>query len=271
APTGTALRRAASASARSASRSVSDTCPAQCPRTTASIAIGRGTPSSVPRSIALEPEMTDPDRSHCRMLTTLVLALLGMSQPPRYHVDAIWFATEPNIPLHYLVLHADTTRVTDAADIFWLLRSQGMSKRVILFDAGYYRPEIMVKTKPARYERPSDAIRKLGVAPEAVTDVIVSHVHSDHVDGADLFPNAHIWIQKDEYEHYVDARGMPLSSTIDTVDAVMLAALKSQGRLTLIDGDDKEIIPGITVYTGGRHTYGSQYVGVATPAGTVVL
>ncbi|HZS62395.1 MAG TPA: N-acyl homoserine lactonase family protein [Gemmatimonadaceae bacterium] len=205
------------------------------------------------------------------MLTTLVLALLGMSQPPRYHVDAIWFATEPNIPLHYLVLHADTTRVTDAADIFWVLRSQGMSKRVILFDAGYYRPEIMVKTKPARYERPSDAIRKLGVAPEAVTDVIVSHVHSDHVDGADLFPNAHIWIQKDEYEHYVDARGMPLSSTIDTVDAVMLAALKSQGRLTLIDGDDKEIIPGITVYTGGRHTYGSQYVGVATPAGTVVL
>ncbi|HZS60345.1 MAG TPA: hypothetical protein VFA43_13815 [Gemmatimonadaceae bacterium] len=42
------------------------------------------------------------------MLTTFLLALLGVSQPARYHVDAIWFATERNIPLHYLVLHADT-------------------------------------------------------------------------------------------------------------------------------------------------------------------
>ena len=32
-----------------------------------------------------------------------------------------------------------------------------------------------------------------------------------------------------------------------------------------------EIIPGITCYTGGRHTYASQYVGVSTRAGTVVL
>src|SRR5579872_106577 len=101
------------------------------------------------------------------MLTTFLLALLSVSQPPRYHVDAIWFATEPNIPLHYLVLHADATRVTDAADIFWVLRPGGTSKRVILFDAGYYRQEIMAKTKPAHYERPSEAIRKVGVAPEA--------------------------------------------------------------------------------------------------------
>jgi hypothetical protein len=41
--------------------------------------------------------------------------------------------------------------------------------------------------------------------------------------------------------------------------------------VTLVDGDAREIIPGITVYTGGRHTFASQYVGVATAAGTVVL
>ncbi|MFI5177090.1 MAG: N-acyl homoserine lactonase family protein, partial [Vicinamibacterales bacterium] len=36
-------------------------------------------------------------------------------------------------------------------------------------------------------------------------------------------------------------------------------------------GDDRELLPGIRVYTGGKHTYASQFVGVATRAGTVVL
>jgi glyoxylase-like metal-dependent hydrolase (beta-lactamase superfamily II) len=201
----------------------------------------------------------------------MILALLIMLQPPRYHIAGVWFATERNIPTHYLVLHADTTRMSDAADIVWILRPESNPKRAILFDAGYYRQKIVDKTKPDPYTRPSDAIRKAGVAPEAVTDVIISHVHSDHLDGADLYPNARVWIQKAEYEHYVDAAGMPRSSTIDTADAAMLAALRRAGRLTLIDGDDHEIIPGITVYTGGRHTYASQYLGVHTADGTVVL
>jgi len=39
----------------------------------------------------------------------------------------------------------------------------------------------------------------------------------------------------------------------------------------LVDGDAKEIIPGITVYTGGKHTFQSQYAGVRTANGTVVI
>ena len=35
--------------------------------------------------------------------------------------------------------------------------------------------------------------------------------------------------------------------------------------------DDREIIEGIRVYTGGRHTFASQYVGVHTDNGTVVI
>jgi glyoxylase-like metal-dependent hydrolase (beta-lactamase superfamily II) len=31
------------------------------------------------------------------------------------------------------------------------------------------------------------------------------------------------------------------------------------------------VLPGITVYTGGRHTHASQYAGVRTDAGTVIL
>jgi hypothetical protein len=39
----------------------------------------------------------------------------------------------------------------------------------------------------------------------------------------------------------------------------------------LIDGDNREILPGIRVYTGGKHTFESQYVGVATADGTMIL
>jgi glyoxylase-like metal-dependent hydrolase (beta-lactamase superfamily II) len=45
----------------------------------------------------------------------------------------------------------------------------------------------------------------------------------------------------------------------------------ADGRTVLVDGDAKEIIPGVTVYTGGRHTFASQYVGVNTTAGRVVI
>jgi hypothetical protein len=30
-----------------------------------------------------------------------------------------------------------------------------------------------------------------------------------------------------------------------------------------VDGDDVEILPGIRAYTGGRHTYAAQYLGIA--------
>jgi glyoxylase-like metal-dependent hydrolase (beta-lactamase superfamily II) len=104
-----------------------------------------------------------------------------------------------------------------------------------------------------------------------VTDLIISHVHWDHLDGADLFPNARIWIQKEEYEYYVDSAGKRRANAIDTADATMLYKMKLAGRVNLVDGDAKEIIPGITVYIGGKHTYQSQFAGVSTTSGIVVL
>jgi glyoxylase-like metal-dependent hydrolase (beta-lactamase superfamily II) len=124
---------------------------------------------------------------------------------------------------------------------------------------------------PVDYLTPAAALERFGVRPEAVTDVVVSHVHWDHLDGADLFPNAKIWIQKDEYEHHIDPAGKRLANAIDTADATMLHNLMVAGRVNLVDGDAREIIPGITLYIGGKHTFQSQYAGVNTASGTVVL
>src|SRR6185436_9337761 len=84
-------------------------------------------------------------------------------------------------------------------------------------------------------------------------------------------PKARVWIQRAEVEHHVDSAGKVLDRALSAVDAPVLVALKREGRLMLVDGDAREIIPGITVYTGGKHTFESQYAGVRTASGTVVL
>jgi hypothetical protein len=51
-----------------------------------------------------------------------------------------------------------------------------------------------------------------------------------------------------------------------TVDAVRDGTLADFAVRGLVQGaDGKEILPGITCYTGGKHTYASQYVGESRP------
>jgi glyoxylase-like metal-dependent hydrolase (beta-lactamase superfamily II) len=186
-----------------------------------------------------------------------------------YEVHAVRYGTLARFPVAALVAGADTARRLDVALMVWVARAPG--GRTVLLDAGFYRDKFLARWKPVDYVRPSAALAALGVRPEEVTDVIVSHVHWDHVDGADLFPAARIWIQREEYEHHVDAAGRPRSATIDSADAAMLAGLRRAGRVELVEGDSVEILPGVRVFTGGRHTFASQYAAVSTASGPVVL
>ena len=187
---------------------------------------------------------------------------------PTYEVYAIRYAIMPGFPVRSLVAGADTGRRMDIAMSVWLLRG---NRRNVLVDAGFYRDKFVQRWKPAGYVQPSEAVRRAGVKPEEVTDIVVSHVHWDHVDGVDLFPNARIWIQKEEYEHYIAPDGSSRDRAMDPDDAKVLAGLKSHGHVNLIEGDSVEIIPGITVFTGGKHTFASQYATVRSDVGTVVI
>ncbi|HEX5030126.1 MAG TPA: N-acyl homoserine lactonase family protein [Tepidiformaceae bacterium] len=208
-------------------------------------------------------------------LLALCCALLTMpaagsaARAPAWKVFAVRYATVPKFPVHELVAGADTTRTVDIAMMFWVL--EGPDRRRVLVDAGFYRQKFLDDWKPADYRRPSEALQELGIAADSVTDVIISHIHWDHLDGADLFPNARVWIQREEYTHYVGDGGAPLDAAIDSVDAAMLAQLNRAGRVQLVNGDAQEILPGIIAYTGGKHTFASQYVGVHTAKGTVVV
>jgi glyoxylase-like metal-dependent hydrolase (beta-lactamase superfamily II) len=192
----------------------------------------------------------------------------AQAQAPTYEVYAVRYGTLAGFPVSGLVAGADRTRRLDIAMMLWVLRAPG---RVVLVDAGFHRQKFLDEWKPAAYTRPSEALAPLGIAPNDVTDIVLTHVHWDHMDGIDLFPHARVWIQRAEYTYYVIANSAPLRSAIDPEDAKMLAELKAAGRVALVDGDGREIMPGVTAYTGGRHTYASQYLGVRTAAGTVVV
>jgi len=203
----------------------------------------------------------------------LVAALLGSKPPdhqPVYTVEAIRYATIPDFPVAGLVAGADPSRKLNIAMIVWLVRGNG---RNILVDSGFYREHFFKTWKVRDFRKPSDAVAATGVKPDDISDVIITHMHWDHADGADLFPKARIWLQKDEYTYYTGEawHNSPTHGGIDPDDVRSYVQMNIDGRVSFVNGDAQEIIPGITCYIGGKHTYASQFVTVNTADGTVVL
>jgi glyoxylase-like metal-dependent hydrolase (beta-lactamase superfamily II) len=189
---------------------------------------------------------------------------------PQYEVYAIRYATIPDFPVAALIQGADPARKLDIAMTVWLVRGNG---RNILVDSGFYREQLFKQWKVNDFVKPSDALAPLGVKPEDITDVIITHMHWDHADGMDLFPKARIWLQKDEYAYYTGEAWQRKGAHggIDPDDVLAVVKLNLEGRVGLVNGDAQEIMPGVTCYIGGKHTYQSQYVGVTSKEGTVIL
>jgi glyoxylase-like metal-dependent hydrolase (beta-lactamase superfamily II) len=216
-----------------------------------------------------------------RSVLSLALAYLllgaGATQTPppagpvTYEAYAVRFGILPAFPVASLVAGAERGRTLDIPVMVWLLK--GSNGRQVLVDSGFYRQKFLDQWKPRDFRTPATAVEAAGVKPEAVTDIIISHAHWDHVDGVDLFPKATVWIQREEYRYYTgDAwfgRGAP--GGVDAEDMQALLKINTEGRLRFVEGDDQEIIPGIRCYTGGKHTFASQFVSSVTAAGTVVL
>jgi glyoxylase-like metal-dependent hydrolase (beta-lactamase superfamily II) len=205
------------------------------------------------------------------LLFFLAATACAQQQPkPQYHVYAIRYATLPAFPVSSLVAGADRSRKMDIAMMVWFIQGNGHN---ILVDSGFYRDRFLTQWKPVDFVKPSDAIVRLGLKAEDVTDLIISHAHWDHADGVDLFPKARIWIQKEELEYYAGSawQSPRTHGGVDAEDMLVLVKLNTEGRVGLVNGDAQEVLPGIYCYTGGKHTYASQFVTVNTAAGTVVL
>ncbi len=192
------------------------------------------------------------------LLAALALCVPGWGTT-EYSIVAIRYGTIPQFSLSGLVVGAPQGERLDIPLVFWLIRGGG---RNILLDTGCHRQSWIDQYKVTDFMRPDDAVRIAGVDPADITDIILSHAHWDHMGGIDLFPGAVIWIQKDEYAYYTGPAWQPggQSGGIDPQDLLQLLQRNTQKKLRLIDGDDREILPGIRVFTGARHTYASQFL-----------
>ena len=154
----------------------------------------------------------------------------------------------------------------DIAMVFWLIRG---NNRNVLFDSGFHREKWFKEFTVSDFLRPDEVVKLAGLQPADISDIVISHAHWDHMGGIDQFPKATVWIQKEEFRYYTGEAWQPGGEHggIDPEDVQVLVRINTEGRLRLVDGDDKELLPGIRTYTGARHTYASQYLRVDEPDG----
>lgn len=108
-------------------------------------------------------------------------------------------------------------------------------------------------------ERTLAALKRHGIDPGQVSHVIATHLHADHYDYFDAFPQARLVVNRREYADN-EQRLAP---------DVKQALAARPGALQLVD--DEEIVPGVRVVPLGCHTAGSQGVLVRTHMGPVLL
>ena len=186
-----------------------------------------------------------------------------------WEVFAVKYADRTNRVRADSFIFDDAHDVAHPIDYFmWLLRS---GDRTILVDTGYDSAEAADRDRPILME-PHAALAPLGVRPDAVSELIVTHLHYDHAGGLHLFPNATLHMQAAEMAYATgpcmchDALRMPY-----TGDHICEAVQRLySGQVRFHDGD-AQIADGVTVHKIGGHSRGLQAVRVRTHAGWLAL
>ena len=151
--------------------------------------------------------------------------------------------------------------------------------RNVLVDTGFIQESstaFSLKFGIPYWVSPVRMLAELGVGPDAITDIFVTHAHFDHMGSIAEFPNANLHIQKSELLSWYEAIALPprfgyLTAIIDpdTLRAALDASVEH--RVSLIDGDKDDVLPGIHVRLGSGHTIGQQFVIVQSARGRLVI
>lgn len=143
--------------------------------------------------------------------------------------------------------------------------------RAVVVDTGFTE-EVAAKRKREWMRCPVESLRLLGVEPDAVEDVVLTHLHYDHVGSFHLFPKARFHLREPEMQ-YATGRYMRhkhLAHSFEVEDVVGIVRMNFAGRVTFHDGV-VEPWPGIKLHPTGGHSAGLQFVSVETARGRVVL
>ncbi len=154
-----------------------------------------------------------------------------MNALPEYELFAIRYATrEARRADHFI--GGDPHDGPMPMDYFvWVAKS---AERAFVIDCGFTE-ETAKKRKRTFLRDPIDALKLVGVDADTVQDVILTHLHYDHVGGFNRFPKAKFHLQEPEI-HYATGRYMQyhrLAHSFEVEDIVGVVRLNFAHRVLL--------------------------------------
>ncbi|CAF2967999.1 unnamed protein product [Rotaria sp. Silwood2] len=127
-------------------------------------------------------------------------------------------------------------------------------------DRGWTAPPVVLPVHRLKYQ-----LSLIGVEPEMINYIILTHTHADHTGNLKYFPNAKIYIQRQEYEYAFQSQEKLGSAWFrDDYDN------RPETDWFLIDGD-MNIVSGLDLISTRGHTSGHQSVRVLLPSGTSII
>jgi glyoxylase-like metal-dependent hydrolase (beta-lactamase superfamily II) len=185
-----------------------------------------------------------------------------------YEVFAIRYATREAKRTNHFI-GGDPHDAPMPMDYFvWLIRNQA---RTIVVDTGF-GSEVAAKRGRTFLRQPKDGLALLGVDADTVKDVVITHLHYDHVGTFTDFVGAKFHLQDDEMS-YATGRHMrhrQFNHGYEVDEVVGMVRMVYKDRVIFHKGDDV-IAPGVSLHRIGGHTHGLQCVRVKTQRGWVVL
>jgi glyoxylase-like metal-dependent hydrolase (beta-lactamase superfamily II) len=150
----------------------------------------------------------------------------------------------------------------------WAIVGDG---QMIVVDTGF--PVSLSEKRTTPITRPVEAgLRDIGVDPNDVKTVILTHMHFDHAGNIDLFPNARFHLQKTELAFCTGhLMAHPIFRLVYNVEDVAAILRKLYGEQVELHDDGDAVAEGIDLHLLGGHTDGLQAVRVMTKRGWIVL
>jgi len=186
-----------------------------------------------------------------------------------YEVYAVRYAVNPNQRSSHNFVGGDPHDGPMPLDYFvWVVKG---SEKVFVVDTGF-DAKMAEKRKRQFLGCPGDTLQKLGIRPDDVEDVIITHMHYDHCGNYDLFPRARFHLQDQEME-YATGRfmGEPAHRVAFEVEDVVAMVRRVFEKRVVFHDKDTELAPGLSVHHIGGHTKGMQVVRAWTRRGWLVL
>jgi glyoxylase-like metal-dependent hydrolase (beta-lactamase superfamily II) len=141
---------------------------------------------------------------------------------------------------------------------------------VAMIDVGYNYYEhsraFVDRFGPTDWHGPREVLSLIGLTPEDIDTVFLTHAHFDHMGNLGDFPNAHLYVQEEEIAKQIWAMSLPPrlqfpSTGTDPADILKCVDLARQGKITLLTGDCEDVFPGIDLrLTADTHSPGHMYV-----------